>query len=85
MATKTVPEYNALIGAHVARAAAMISAIEAICTQLEDACGDAREGFDLTTAVEACAQVAREELSQASAAQDAISKFSAGTQEEVSA
>ena len=54
-------------GAHIARASAFVSAIQSICIRLEDACGDARETFDLTTAIEACAQLAAQELEAADA------------------
>jgi hypothetical protein len=65
MAKSTLPDPAHQIGAHMARAAAMISAIQAISGHLEDACGNAVEGFDLTTAIEACAQVAATELQEA--------------------
>ena len=65
MAKNTLPEPAQQIGAHMARAAAMVAAIQAISGHLEDACGDAVEGFNLTTAIEACAQAAATELQEA--------------------
>lgn len=65
MATLNFPTPDAHQAACMSRANAMVCAIEAICEQLEDKCGDAVSAFPLITAIEACARVARQELDTA--------------------
>jgi hypothetical protein len=50
---------------HVARAFAMVSAIERLSLSVEEVCGDDAATFELITAVQACAQVARLEFAEA--------------------
>ena len=52
-----------LVGGNVARAGAMVSAIERLSVLLEDRCDP--EGFDLVTAIQACAAEAASELEKA--------------------
>ncbi len=65
MATLNFPTPADGPAAHMSRANAMVCAIETICAQLEDKCGDAVSAFPLITAIEACARVARQELDAA--------------------
>lgn len=59
-----------LAGGSVARAAAMVSAIERLSLLLEDRCDP--EGFDLGTAIQACAATAASALQQADGGLSAV-------------